>query len=203
MELFFALLTACTTLLVGIAFASVFEWTFHRYVMHRPVGKFRYPFEAHAGAHHRIFKADYRYHLQDGKDRDVHMWKIPMAWWNGVALIFLGTIPFVVAGIPFAIFDWWTGSFVVGATGFFVCLGYYIAYEYLHWCMHLPKNRLVERLWVFRKLNGHHLLHHRWMGTNFNVVCPLADFLFGTLLLRSKITFLQAHGSSIPDVQPA
>ena len=30
--------------LCAVIFASFFEWTLHRYVMHRPFGKFRYPF---------------------------------------------------------------------------------------------------------------------------------------------------------------
>ena len=76
------------------------------------------------------------------------------------------------------------------------------AYEYMHWCMHLPKARRVERSWIFYRLNGHHLLHHRYMHKNYNVVMPFADLCLGTLLLRSKIKFPQARGAAIPDVQP-
>jgi hypothetical protein len=54
----------------------------------------------------------------------------------------------------------------------------------------------------FFRLNGHHLLRHRYMGKNFNVVLPLADLLLGTLPLRSPIQFKQARGPSVPDVQP-
>ena len=79
---------------------------------------------------------------------------------------------------------------------------YYGAYEYLHWCMHLPKRRRVERSGLFFRLNGHHLLHHRYMGKNFNVVFPLADLCLGTLLLRSPVSFPQARGPAVPDVQP-
>jgi sterol desaturase/sphingolipid hydroxylase (fatty acid hydroxylase superfamily) len=68
--------------------------------------------------------------------------------------------------------------------------------------MHLPRKRHVERSGIFFRLNGHHLLHHRYMGKNFNVVLPLADLSLRTLLLRSKIAFAQARGSSVPDVQP-
>src|SRR4029077_11375474 len=82
------------------------------------------------------------------------------------------------------------------------CGTYYGAYEYLHWCMHLPRKRNVERSGIFLRLNGHHLLHHRYMSRNFNVVLPLADLCLGTLLLRSKIHFPQAVGPSVPNVQP-
>jgi sterol desaturase/sphingolipid hydroxylase (fatty acid hydroxylase superfamily) len=68
--------------------------------------------------------------------------------------------------------------------------------------MHLPKKRHMERSGIFFRLNGHHLLHHRYMGKNFNVVLPLADLCCRTLLLRSRVAFAQAQGPAVPDVQP-
>lgn len=175
----------------AVIYASFLEWVLHRYIMHRPLGKFRYPFEAHALVHHRVFRADESYHLADAKDAKT----IPMAWWNGPALVAIGMM-------PYALLSWGLGhwSFLVG--GVIGCAGYYGAYEYIHWCMHLPKKRQVERSGIFFRLNGHHLLHHRYMGKNFNVVMPLADLLLGTLLLRSPLHFKQARGSAVPDVQP-
>jgi Fatty acid hydroxylase superfamily len=175
----------------GVIFASFFEWTLHRYVMHRPVGKFDYAFKAHAIVHHHVFKADRTYHLINEQDKET----IPMAWWNGPVIVLLNSIP---AGLV----AWWVGSWmvVIGTVSAF-CL-YFAAYEYTHWCMHLPKARRVEKSWLFYRLNGHHLLHHRYMHKNFNVVLPLADLLLGTLLLRSKIKFPQAQGPAVPDVQP-
>ena len=178
--------------LVGnVIFASFFEWFIHRYVMHRPVGSFRYAFQAHAVVHHQVFKADHTYHLVDPKDQET----IPMAWWNGPVLILMGASPTLLLS---AITGHWI--MLAGAATTFVL--YYIAYEYIHWCMHLPKARRVEKPWLFRRLNGHHLLHHRYMHKNFNVVFPLADFCLGTLLVRSKIQFAQATGPSVPNVQP-
>ncbi len=72
----------------------------------------------------------------------------------------------------------------------------------MHWCMHLPRKRNVERSGIFFRLNGHHLLHHRYMHKNFNVVLPLADLCLGTLLLRSKVHFKQAVWPLCPNVQP-
>ncbi len=178
--------------LVGnVIFASFFEWSIHRYVMHRPVGSFRYAFQAHAVVHHQVFKADHTYHLVDPKDQET----IPMAWWNGPVLILMGASPTLILS---AITGHWI--MLAGAATTFVL--YYIAYEYIHWCMHLPKARRVEKPWLFRRLNGHHLLHHRYMHKNFNVVFPLADFCLGTLMVRSKIQFAQATGPSVPNVQP-
>ena len=175
----------------GIIFASFFEWTLHRFLMHRPLWKFDYAFQAHAVVHHNTFKADHTYHLIHEADKET----IPMAWWNGPVLIVLNMLPI----LPLA---WWIGQWAVvfGALAAFIL--YYCAYEYMHWCMHLPKARRLERSWIFYRLNGHHLLHHRYMHKNFNVVLPLADLCLGTLLLRSKIRFSQPRGPAVPDVQP-
>jgi len=159
--------------------------------MHKRVEFFSYPFEKHAMVHHQIFKADETYHLINEKDK----YTIPMAWWNGPAIIAVGIIPFVIAAVLLKSWGIICGSL-------FACCAYYGTYEYLHWCMHLPRKRSVERSGIFFRLNGHHLLHHRYMGKNFNVVFPLADLCLGTLLLRSKIHFKQATGSCVPDVQP-
>lgn len=175
----------------GIVWASFFEWALHRFVMHRPVGPFRYPFERHTLVHHRVFKADATYHLRDLRDKNA----IPMAWWNGPVLVAVCALPFLAVA---AVMGQW--GLAVGAVA--ACASYYAAYEYLHWCMHQPQRRSVERSGVFFRLNGHHLLHHRYQHKNFNVVLPLADLCLGTLLRRSKVRFRQAEGPSVPDVQP-
>ncbi|MEK7641746.1 MAG: fatty acid hydroxylase [Patescibacteria group bacterium] len=195
------------TFCVGICIASFFEWVLHRYVMHRPLGKFDYAFKAHAVVHHQTFKADHTYHLIQEEDK----WTIPMAWWNGPVLILINTLLWAI--IPITAINLIHGSWLIplgSATaavfGIFGAFSvYYATYEYTHWCMHLPrapKQRLIERYQVFRMINGHHLLHHRYMTKNFNVVLPLADFCLGTLLRRSPIKFAQARGPSVPDVQP-
>jgi len=177
--------------IIGGVFASFFEWALHRFLMHQHVGIFSYPFSRHALVHHRVFRADHTYHLIDEKDKET----IPMAWWNGPLLVAIGQIPFVGLAL-------WIGNWGVLCGTLLACGAYYGAYEYLHWCMHLPKRRHLERSGIFFRLNGHHLLHHRYMHKNFNVVFPLADACFGTLLLRSKVKFAQATGPSVPNVQP-
>ena len=176
---------------VAIVYASFFEWLLHRFVMHRPLGSFRYAFQTHTLTHHRVFKADHTYHLHDAKDAAT----IPMAWWNGPMLIALMLLPFIGAG-------WALGSSAVTWGAVLAVSAYYSVYETLHWCMHQPGERSVERTGLFFRLNGHHLLHHRYMRKNFNVVLPLTDLCLGTLLLRSRVCFAQAVGSAVPDVQP-
>lgn len=175
----------------AVVYGSFFEWSVHKYLMHRPLGSFKYAFRAHAVVHHQVFKADHTYHLIHDHDKET----IPMAWWNGPVLILLSSVPFAL--FSWAIGHW--GMLIGAAVGM---TSYYIMYERIHWCMHLPKARRLEQSWLFRRLNGHHLLHHRYMHKNFNVVLPLADLCLGTLMLRAKTHFAQAMGPSVPNVQP-
>lgn len=180
------------TALVVTPYASFFEWLLHKYVMHRPILGFNYAFNAHAKIHHDIFKADESYHLKNDKDKST----IPMAWWNSLVLVPIASIPFIFIGWAF------NHLLAISLTAFLVIYAYYGTYEYLHWCMHLPKRRKLEKSGIFFRLNGHHILHHRYMHKNFNVVCPLADLFLGTLIIRSKVKFKQVRGESVPDLQP-
>ena len=175
------------TILGLILWCSICEWTLHRYVMHKVPFGFTYAYKAHTKVHHNVFKYDKTYHSQNQEDVKT----IPMAKWNGVVIATL-------AGLPMFIF-----GYKMFLLTFVVAFCYYGVYEITHWYMHLPKMRFIEKTSWFRKLNGHHLLHHRYMHHNFNVVLPFADWLFGTLLLRSPIKFKQCEESyCVPNVQP-
>lgn len=174
------MLLACiilATLVLGFAYASLFEWTLHGFIMHKSLGPLTYPHRTHT-YHHTLFTASRTYHLQPHMDKT----KIAMAWWNGPVLIAIGIAPFCAAAVlPIAFAWYWTAGSIV-LTGFFVSASYYGAYEYLHWCMHEPKNRFIERTFVFKWLDAHHRQHHRNWGKNLNVVFPLCDWLMGTLV---------------------
>ncbi len=169
--------------IIGIAYASFVEWALHKYVMHKPVKiigfTFDYPFQAHACVHHNKFKADQSYELQN-HPKEVRIpdkRTIPMAWWNGPVLVFIASSPFILF--------WLSGLTWIPFVGIGLSVGvYYGTYEYIHWCMHLPKNRWFERTAIYKWINEHHRLHHAHMGKNFNVVLPLADFSLGTLILE-------------------
>jgi hypothetical protein len=171
---------------------SLIEWLLHRFVMHKNLKWFSYPFTAHTLVHHDKFKANHTYHGQHHPE-DMH--KIPMAWWNGIVMVTLSSLPAAILSIVSQSWSFILISFAVGGL-------YYGAYEYIHWCMHLPKKRRLEMLWVFKWLNAHHLLHHRYMKRNFNVVLPFWDWIFGTLKTVADTPFAQPKGPYILDVQP-
>jgi hypothetical protein len=82
---------------------------------------------------------------------------------------------------------------------------YFLCYEYLHYLMHFPGARWIERRGWFRFLHEHHRLHHRFMRRNFNLVLPLADLCLGTLIRaeggRSRVV-ARGRGQAPDDVGP-
>ena len=150
-------------------YAGLFEYAFHRWVLHRPSRVFSYSYEVHALLHHKVFHGDATYHAQRKEDLDVILFE----WWQAPLLLAVHAPAVwglqVVSGFPV----FWGGTTALAA--------YYGLYEYLHWCMHTPAGRWIERTRVFRRLDARHRLHHQLWRMNFNVVLPVGDLLFGTL----------------------
>jgi len=149
-------------------YASFFEWFLHRFLMHQPF--WSYPFRSHALIHHGIFRSGATYFLPDGENHK----NIRFAWWNAPLII----------GLHAPLVFWVQHLLQVNIfLGGMAALGvYYFLYEYLHFCMHVPKARRFEKSAWFAWLDAHHHQHHQRHYNNLNVVLPLADFLFGTLI---------------------
>jgi hypothetical protein len=162
-------LVAVATFFVGLVYASFAEWVIHRYAMHRPIVLLNVShfFVGHAKVHHKLYAGDDSYLLGDRPPVE-----LTLAWWAEPMPILLhapalGLVAWLV-GIPMA----------AGLLAAFIV--YQTAYEYLHYCMHVPQKRWFEGTWAFRWINTHHLQHHRKHFTNLNVVLPIADFILRT-----------------------
>ena len=149
-------------------YGSFFEWTLHKYLMHQP--RWQYPFRAHALVHHGLFRTGRQYFLSDVKV----IRKVRFAWWNA-PLIFLLHAPVIIWLEEISNADILLGAFSA-------LIAYYFLYEYLHYCMHIPKGRWFEKTACFRWLDSHHHMHHKRHFNNLNVVLPLADIIFGSLI---------------------
>jgi len=140
--------------------------------MHQP--RWQYPFRAHALVHHGIFRSGPKYFLSAHED----FGKIRFAWWQGPVILILHApvIVWIQHTLEFEIFF-----------GALSSLGlYYSLYEYLHFCMHVPKGRWFEKSAWFDWLDSHHHMHHERQLINLNVVLPLADAVLGTLVPAKK-----------------
>lgn len=152
---------------VGIVYASFAEWTIHRQMMHRPLFGIRHFFRGHAQVHHVKYKGDASYEVGDRIRED-----LTLAWW---------AMPLpILTHVPVLVLLGWLVSAPAAAGAFGALVLYQTTYEYIHYCMHVPSGRLIERSRVFQWLNAHHREHHRKLNANLNIVLPLADLLFRT-----------------------
>ena len=172
MTVFILILAAC--FLAGIVYASFFEWTLHRFVMHRPILGFTYPYRSHGITHHTIFGSGKNYHLIDESTRKI----VTMAWWNAPVLLAVNAPAGILAA--YLAHTWWAMIPFIGAIA-----AYYAVYEYFHWCMHVPGPRWFQGTSLFKWVDRHHRLHHLEPNRNLNVVFPLADFVLRTRLSRA------------------
>lgn len=166
-------------LLAGILQATFFEWVYHRYWLHRPWLPPQM-FTAHTLVHHQLCKHDDTFQVTEHEQEEA----LTFQWWGGPMLVGLNLLPWL--GL-WALGAWQGISLPYGA--FIITVGatilvYYAAYEGFHFLMHKPSVHWVESSGYFKFLERHHRLHHVHMGTNFNVVFPLADWCLGTLILR-------------------
>jgi hypothetical protein len=154
-------------------FANFFEWTVHRFPMHRPLLP-RIMYRNHAQIHHLAFEED-SMAIEEPRD----LWLIMMPWYTIVMLLVAASpVAIVLAllgGLPLA------GIFYVGA------LSYFVFYEAVHAFYHLPPETLARfglgSHGLFSRMRAHHAHHHalrRMAHVNFNVTIPLADTVLRT-----------------------
>lgn len=170
-----AMLGAGAGFLLFFLYANLFEYVFHRWIMHRRWRLLPYPWEVHTLLHHEVFGGNATYRVQGEKHRDAILFE----WWQAPLLLAVHA-PLVwgaqiASGLPL----FWGGMGALAT--------YYALYEYLHWCMHNPAGRWLEGTRLFQHLDAHHRLHHGTWRINFNVVFPLADLLFGTFRPASAL----------------
>ena len=130
-------------------FANFFEWTVHRFPMHRPLHP-RIMYRNHAQLHHLAF-ADGQMAIQN----PCELWLIMMPWYTIVMLLVAASPVAIVAallgGLPLA------GVFYVGA------LSYFVFYETLHALYHLPAPTLARlglgSHGLFARMQAHHAQH--------------------------------------------
>ena len=168
-------LTAWLLLPAFWAFANVFEWTVHRFPMHRPLLP-RIMYRNHAQIHHMAFP-DGQMAIDDLSELSLVM----MPWYTIVMLL--------VAASPVAIVAGLLGGLPLVGIFYFAALSYFLFYETVHALYHVPPE-LLARLGVnpagngqFARMRAHHARHHelrRMAHVNFNVTIPFADTLLGT-----------------------
>lgn len=155
----YTLLCELAAFTLYFVYASFFEWFFHRYLFHSPKYVYRL-FREHTLVHHQIYKSDATYHSHEN-----HPEKVPMDWW-AMPLMVLGHLPlFLLVQRLTHVPSLWGGVAAI--------MIYFSLYELFHWAMHVPRaSKFLSRFRVWRYLDAHHLVHHKYMLSNLNVIFP-------------------------------
>jgi hypothetical protein len=147
------------------------EYLEHRYLLHQRTWLGAAAYRIHTVEHHRFFTDEY---FTPDNRRDWAFVLFPPALVLGYMLL---VVPLFGAA-AYYLFSPNIG-YLVGATAAL----FFFLYEVIHFASHVGER--VPWLWrIFRRLGEHHRIHHRpdlMKSFNFNVVCPLFDWLFGTL----------------------
>jgi sterol desaturase/sphingolipid hydroxylase (fatty acid hydroxylase superfamily) len=143
---------------IGLLYSNGFEYFFHRWALHRVGSRFA---EGHSKHHESSGKPDQEEHLNFFSGSAVHI-----------------VIMFAVNAIPFLLLEWGFDIRVLSGVliGFVV---YFILMEEVHRRAHTDIGRIPSS-W-----RTHHMLHHGHgpnanEDTNFNIFCPVFDWLLGT-----------------------
>jgi hypothetical protein len=152
-------------------FANLVEYGVHRGPMHHLSVGFGRLYRRHTSQHHRFFSREM---MAIDDPRDFHVTIFPV-W---MSLFFVGAI-----GGPMALLVHWLFGPDLALLFYAAIVFYYLGYEWLHLCAHMPEDSLLGRLPPVRFARWHHGLHHdpaKMRRANFNFAVPLGDWLFGT-----------------------
>lgn len=159
------------TIPIAWVFANLVEYLVHRGPMHRLRPGLGRLYKRHTSEHHRFFSREM---MAVDETRDFQVTLFP-PWLTG---LFLGAI-----GLPAALVVGLLTSTTIGRLFYAAIAVYYLVYEWLHLCAHMPEDSRMGRLPGAAQARRHHGLHHdprKMRRANFNFAIPLFDWLFGT-----------------------
>jgi sterol desaturase/sphingolipid hydroxylase (fatty acid hydroxylase superfamily) len=153
-------------------FANAVEYFGHKGPMHRRRRALAILFERHTQQHHRYYTHEA---MSYEGTRDFKMVLFPPV----MLIFFLGAVAAPVGALLFVAASR-NVAFLYVATA----MGYFLTYEWLHFCHHLPADGPLGRIPLLRRLRANHQAHHdpaRMNACNFNITFPICDRVFGTL----------------------
>jgi sterol desaturase/sphingolipid hydroxylase (fatty acid hydroxylase superfamily) len=152
-------------------FCCLVEYLEHRYLLHRRTWIGAAAFRIHTLEHHEFFTEE---EFQPDGQRDYAFVLFPPALVVAYQIVLVAPFTAIFHRVASPNVGW-----LVGFTGSM----FFFLYEIIHLASHLGE-RFPVAPGLFRWLGDHHRLHHRtelMTRYNFNVVCPVFDWVFGTL----------------------
>lgn len=153
--------------LLSVLIITLIEHHIHKYHMHRR-GWLRWLapwlFENHQKIHHPAYRHDF-----EASDPTAHADV-------GVKIDYRHT--FKVIGLPLLLLAYVRPLFSLAFAT--VTLIHHFLWNAIHEEMHMPQGRWFSRCWAYRVWREHHLRHHVYPKSNFNVIFIWGDYLLGT-----------------------
>lgn len=177
-------------LFVAAAFFNLLEWSYHRFIEHKPRKPFTDSYRRHVFGHHRFFS---RADKLMGSRVDCRVVIFPP-----YALVVVGAVA-ALTSMPVMLIAGEEGARVWFAT----IVGMYLIYEVVHLLCHVRSGALVEKIPLINTIRRHHLAHHdeSLMGKrNFNLTFAASDWLFGTSDLRGGFLRHLFNGGRTADI---
>lgn len=159
------------TVPITFLFANFVEYKGHRGPMHHATKLGYLLYRRHSLEHHRFFTHDA---MSYESSRDFKMVLFPPV----MILFFIG-----LHAVPVGLALYYLVSANVAFLFVIVAVGYFLTYEWLHFCYHLPEDTWIGRLPFMKRLRRLHTDHHNLAlmnQYNFNITFPICDALFGT-----------------------
>ena len=148
-------------MIIGLIWGNAFEYSYHRWLLHRPRGSFA---KGHLEHHTQIGTPKEPEHVSLGKS-PLHIALLFAS--NGIVVVLIDFL--LSLGISSGVFVGWTV--------------YLISAEEIHWRIHMNG-------WLppgLRFARAYHMSHHDIPNTRYNVFLPLFDFLLGNSRVRAPI----------------
>ena len=180
--------TTFGVVVVHVVVANFIIYFVHRHLGHHLRAFARLFYQRHAKEHHRFFSPA-AIAWESARDLRVVLFPVPLLV---LVVAAAGAVAWGVASI-------W--SPVQASAVYCTTVAYYLAYELVHFCDHLPEGHALPRVPGLRYMRAHHRAHHEPTSMhkmNFSIVFPLADWMFGTLLPRSELLFEAPEPSDSP-----
>lgn len=147
-----------------------FEWAVHKYVLHKKQFGLKELYEKHELMHHIIY-TNTDMSMKDKKE--LYLILMPS---YAIVLIFILLLPLIFLLTSLL-------SANVALLTLATALAFFLTYEWLHFCYHLPADTWLARRKTIQSLRRLHTVHHnpihmkKW---NFNVTFPIFDRILRT-----------------------
>ena len=156
----------------ALVFGNLIEWLVHKELLHRLRPGFFVFYSRHALNHHQFFNSERM--TFDGPDDLRIVFFPPFA-----ILASIGGTAAIGAGLARL-----SGSRNAGLLYNATSTAFYLLYEAMHLCEHVPETSFAARIPFVAFMRRHHAHHHDkrvMVERNMNLTFPLADALLGTL----------------------